>query len=412
MLTGNVGKFRAARAAQGLAFGFATPILTLFFLDKGLNLTQFMVLMGVLNVTITLCEIPTGVVADRVGRKISISVGLSLWFAAFLLMLVTRVYPVLLIAFALWGIAETFVSGADTALLYDSLKAEGREKEAQRIMGTNGAIMQASLVVGSLLSAPLVAATSVRAPMWFALGALPAMLLFFLLMREPTVEQDPGTSPGAAGFRGYLTHSRDSLRTITGSSVVFALILAQVVFQRLFFLTDRPFAQPYLIWVGLAPRDLGFLYAAFGVVNAVCSRLSGAVSRILGDRESRTFLLSFSLALASLAVFAVLGRPAAVIISLLVSHGLRGLSTPAIMASLNRRISSERRAACLSISSASNHFLGMILGPLYGLICDVHSLRVGLLAFLLSFGPLLVLSCRLLVSALHRESKEGRPFAV
>lgn len=74
-LKANVWKFYVYKALWGLGNGLGFPILVLYFLDRGLTLTEFMILMSTLNLSVFVFEVPTGIVADKFSRKWSICIG-------------------------------------------------------------------------------------------------------------------------------------------------------------------------------------------------------------------------------------------------------------------------------------------------------------------------------------------------
>jgi MFS family permease len=119
---------------------FYYPVFALLFLDYGLSLEQFGILNAVWAATIVLCEVPSGALADTIGRRnLLIATGLCMavemgvllmapigggsWL--FILFLITRVVS---------GFAEAAASGADEALAYDSLKAAGKEDQWGRVL--------------------------------------------------------------------------------------------------------------------------------------------------------------------------------------------------------------------------------------------------------------------------------------
>ena len=69
---------------------------------------------------------------------------------------------------------------------------------------------------------------------------------------------------------------------------------------------------------------------------------------------------------------------------------MKGLFEPLIQDSLYRRISSEKRASCLSAAHMGINFLGFFLGPLFGFLADVYSLETSLTVVLWTFGPMLL----------------------
>ena len=75
---------------------------------------------------------PTGAVADRWGRRYSLMLGALMFSVAIFVFGIAENYPILLVSYTAWGLAMTFQSGADTALLYDSLKAIDSEDTSRR----------------------------------------------------------------------------------------------------------------------------------------------------------------------------------------------------------------------------------------------------------------------------------------
>ena len=129
----NIRRFICFRMLFNARFYY--PVYALLFLEHGLSWEDFGILNGIWALTIILLEVPSGALADTLGRKKLLILGaicmvvemLALLFApmngseyVFLLFALNRIVS---------GLAEAAVSGADEALAYDSLKEAGREKE-------------------------------------------------------------------------------------------------------------------------------------------------------------------------------------------------------------------------------------------------------------------------------------------
>ena len=111
------------------------PILVLFLVAKGLSFTEIMVLQSISTIAVVLFEVPTGAVADKIGRKESLLLGSLLWAVSLGNYVVGNSFPMFMLAEVIFSLGATFKSGADNALIYDSLKVMGREKEFQGIEG-------------------------------------------------------------------------------------------------------------------------------------------------------------------------------------------------------------------------------------------------------------------------------------
>lgn len=119
---------------------FYYPVFTILFLDFGLTVAQFSILNAVWAATIVLAEVPSGALADIVGRK------RLLVFATFIMMVEVGIisfvpkaspsiiFVVFLVNRVLSGLAEAAASGADEAIAYDSLTAEGDPGQWGRVL--------------------------------------------------------------------------------------------------------------------------------------------------------------------------------------------------------------------------------------------------------------------------------------
>ena len=137
-LEGNLRRFIAFRLLYSARFYY--PVFTVLFLDYGLTLEQFAILNMVWAVTIVLAEVPSGALADIVGRK------RLLLFAALLMVIEMALIVFAPIGSSRWlflmflgnricsGLSEAAASGADEALAYDSLKALGREEDWSKLL--------------------------------------------------------------------------------------------------------------------------------------------------------------------------------------------------------------------------------------------------------------------------------------
>ena len=94
------------------------------------------------------------------------------------------------------------------------------------------------------------------------------------------------------------------------------------------------------------------------------------------------------------------------VVGLLGIYLMKGLFTPLIETSLNRRLGSEQRASVLSMASMGNNLLGIVLGPLFGYLADAFSLSLSLAIFQWTFGPLLVVGILWVWAALGRTLRQ------
>ncbi|NJL24008.1 MAG: MFS transporter [Calothrix sp. SM1_5_4] len=105
---------------------FSRSIFLIYFSALGFSGTQTGWLQAALFWTSFALEIPSGIFADKFGRKISISGGFLLFALAHTVLATATTFTAALVGFVFWGAAFAFLSGAASALLYDGLKEAGR----------------------------------------------------------------------------------------------------------------------------------------------------------------------------------------------------------------------------------------------------------------------------------------------
>src|SRR5947199_743338 len=214
---GNIWRLFAVQALLG--FILWVPIWVVFLQGKGLSLTQVGLLEGVAWTITAFLEVPTGAIADRWGRKASIAVGASLYGIAMFLILAEALSPAFLVGYALWNSSTAFVSGADSALLYDSLKADGRAAEAAKQSGRYAAIQQASQGIASLVGAAI---ATIDISLCFVICGFLGFAAAGLVL---TIHEPPRTADDGSEYLGYWRNLKRAMRIVASRPVVCALDL-------------------------------------------------------------------------------------------------------------------------------------------------------------------------------------------
>jgi len=126
-------------------------IWMLYLASKGLTLFEIGTLEAIFHITSFLMETPTGIIADLFGRKTSRVLGVMSAIIAGILMVLSNSYFLFAISFVVSALSYNFESGAGEALIYDSLKSEGKESKFMRITGNNEVIYQVTLILSLVL---------------------------------------------------------------------------------------------------------------------------------------------------------------------------------------------------------------------------------------------------------------------
>ena len=357
----NTPQFYAFQILGGLETGFAMPIFVLFFQSKGLNLAEFMALMSIFNLSVFLFEVPSGALADLVGRKTSVILGATgMTLATFGMILFTGFWG-LLIFFALWGLAEALISGADSALLYDSLE---NQDTFARIFGRANTARLSSTVVGTLACGASIDQIGLDAPMWGAFIASAISIVAALTFHEPIRKKNKKRRLG--------TQIRDSISIFSDNRPLLVIALLGMMFHRVCGLVERPLSQPLLLQNGFSESIIGYMHSAFFLAAAL-----GSLWAFFLAKKGDFWAFSGAGGLAILSLI-ILGHAEGhlVVYALAGVFAVRGITFPIVQHSLNRHISSDQRATCLSIAKMGSNFTGVVLGPLFGYIADGYSVGI------------------------------------
>ncbi|MBH1941614.1 MFS transporter [Mobilitalea sibirica] len=126
------------------------PIYSLLFQSKGLSVQHISLLLAIWSLPLVLLEIPTGVLSDRWSRRNMITLGSFFKASCYFLWIFSEGFLLFAIGFVLWGIGEAFISGAEEALLYDSLKSQDKEDIFDQVLGKGRFLAGTGNVIASI----------------------------------------------------------------------------------------------------------------------------------------------------------------------------------------------------------------------------------------------------------------------
>ena len=392
----NITAFYAFRLLIGLQF--LMPIWVIYLTEKrGFSIEQVTLLDAPFWLALVLLEVPTGLIADRFGRRISLLLGALTNTIGITVFAMAANYPLILLSYLVWGAAFTFYSGADAAFLFDTLKALGRQAEYARIFGRSMAFGAATGIVATL-SGPLMAArTDLVVPIYAS--AVSTGLAFIVILG---FMYEPPHSHADEGHPGYVASVRLAFGAIWKSPELRSfvpLVAASIAAMSAVFI----FGQPYLRGHGVATGDVGWFLVFSQVGAVVASLVAHRIARGLGWRVAFTLLpISAIFVLGGLAgadtLWAFPLIPAGAMV--------QALYMPMASDYVNQRVDSAHRATVLSFQSLVT---SLILAPLE-LTLGVFAHRQGLpFAFGVGAGFVLVIAVPLLLFWL-RTGPPGRSF--
>ena len=382
-----------------LAASFIWGINTLFLLDAGLSNVEAFGANAFFTAGMVVFEVPTGVVADVWGRRVSYLLGtLTLSASTFLYWLLWKMgapFWSWAIVSMLLGLGFTFFSGAVEAWLVDALRFAGYDGSLETVMGRGQMVTGAAMLGGSVIGGVIAQATNLGVPFLMRVGVLVAM--FFVaarLMRDLGFTPEPSHRP-----------LRD-MRVLFDQSIEYGLNNPPVRWVML----AAPFSagvgiyafyamQPYLLelWGNSKAYSVAGLAAA---IIAGAQIVGGYLAPLLRRRfrkRTTVLILATTTSFVTLAALGLTNSFYVALVLMTVWAMVFAMELPIRQAYLNDMIPSRQRATVLSFDSLMGSSGGVVIQPALGKIADAYSYSTSLVVgslFELAALPFLVKSRR------------------
>lgn len=346
------------------SFGLISAIYILFFQFIGFSFNDIGLFEAITSIAIILIDLPTGALADFIGRKWTIIIANIFMLAmALLLGFSSGGMLILILAGLLNGLEFSFKSGAKTALIYDTLKELKKEDKFLKISGKINAYARISGIVGMILGAFLFSINP-RLPYW-------TWSIFILLSIITLLSvQEPMKFNRKYNLREHYLDMKHTIKYIFNNK--------KLLWISIFFLIPAVFAESYwdvfsqahLELLNLNPAYLGVVFSIFAGFNALISYYADDIEKKIGEKRS-LYLIIIIEALLFFAM-AYINILIALIIAIIVFTMNREYLELVSDNYQNKHIPSKNRASILSGISFLNNSLfgGAILIWLFGLSID------------------------------------------
>lgn len=260
------------------------PVLAILFIDLGLTLDQFVMLNFIWAITIFLFEVPSGALADTVGRRwLLIAASVLMLVEMLCLLLAFRSTGEMLLTLCILnricsGLSEACASGADEALAYDSLPEQNRsavwDQLLAKVMRWRSVGFVVAMIVGGLvydaetLNTLLPQSHAVPVGVAHMLPVLLVLVQALVCLHITWRMQEPTHAIAGAKLENTLTHILTTARWVFTNPKTLAVVLIGVAVDSIV----RNFAtinSSYYRLIDLPEWTYGFLGALFGVMGFI-----------------------------------------------------------------------------------------------------------------------------------------------
>ena len=375
----NIWKMYVLEIFQNLHF-FSGVLVPFFTVWGGISFSKIMILQAIFAVSIFLFEVPTGAIADRFGRKISLFLSGIIGCIAALIYISYPNFWIFALGEVLFGIGVTLSSGADQALLYDSLKQVKKEKQSKRIFGRWSTMSLIAMMVAAPIGSVIAKYFGLTAPMLITSIPFLCMALWALTLKEPPVKmQDESKDYWKIFFSGLKYFKEHKILRILAFDFIFIQIIAFIII--------------WLYQVVLKSFDFniagyGFVHAGIVLGEIIILNSFVHLEKIFRGKKRYLLFTSFIVGISYLVI--AFASDVYIAIMGIILAGAFGITRNVLFQSyFNKFINSENRATVLSTISMMAWLVASVFNIAVGYMVDWNLkyslIMLGISALILTF---------------------------
>lgn len=351
-----------------------------------LNALQLILIGTIMEVTILLFEMPTGLFADHYGRKRSLALGTLVIGLAHILEGTIPDFWAIAWASALWGVGWTFISGAEQAWIADELDGENLEETFLR----GSQISSFARFVAILASASIAIIWSVQFAILVAGTMLTILSIWAFIILPETKFVKVTRAKGLSGFTHMIATIKTGMKQIRGHTVLVSIALVTLFWGLASEGFDRLYGAHFIEDYDLSESEsiywFGTFYAIAFLLNIV---VLSFVEKQVDGRYAEVLLITNTILIGTMIVFAWTGHFWFAVTMYWVTSALRNVNYPLMSIITNERLQSKGRATTLSMFGQLDAFGQIAGGPLVGLLALYTSVAGGITTSALLILPVL-----------------------
>ena len=357
---------------------FFEPYMIIYFLFNDLNLFLVGVLFSIREIIIYIFEIPSGVIADRYGKKTELVICFMFYIMSFLIFFIATEFYMFVIAMSLYALGEAFRSGTHKSMIMSYMDQENIKSSKTKIYGLTRSYSLIGSMIASLVSIGLVLyLPEIR--YLFLVAIIPYVLDLILILSYPNRLNEKRDVKFS--FKAFIKHNIDNIKYtfMTGRvrNAVFNSASYQATFKSI-----KDYIQPILISMSMGvlifnqfDEDehtkiyIGFIYAVIYLVSAISSRNAYRVKSIGKPGVLIAYIWLFTaIAIGVLSFF--LDSIFVVGMMFLFLYVMMNIRKPLMVERIGDVTDSDKRATVLSAESQTASLLIVVFAPLIGLLAD------------------------------------------
>ncbi len=370
---------------------FFEPFLLLILLGKGLSYLEIGILYAAREISINIMEIPSGLLADTVGRRLTMVFSLLSYIISFLIFYAVSSYVLLFLAMIAFAFGDAFRTGTHKAMIFDYLHSKGWDSQRTYYYGHTRAWSQWGSALSALAAAFLVFWQGSYKSV-FLFTTIPYTLNLFLIMSYPKYLDGPHHTDERKVSEVFMTVLRSLLSSVKKPKLL--RIIANQSLYSGYYKACKDYLQPILKTLALSLPILlsfddqkrtalmvGLVYSVLYGATALVSSRSGRFARRFGELATPlnlTMLVGISLGLLS-GLFLHLTWVTLAVVLYLGIYVLENLRKPMGITYVSEHMRQDSLASALSVESQAESLVAAIIALLLGLFSTLFGVGLGIL---------------------------------
>ncbi len=370
---------------------FFEPFFILFLLEKELSFTQIAFLYSVREILIYLTEIPTGLIADALGRKRTMVWSFGFYIVSFFIFYFSNNLALLLIAMVFFAFGDSFRTGTHKAMIFEYLKIKNWQNQKVDYYGGTRSCSQLGSALSSLIAAAIVFMNNAY-DVIFLVSALPYFLDMLLIISYPDVLDGNKVSLKKAvifkRFNQLIKELIGNLKQLSNLKILFNVSSLSGYFKQskdyLQFIVQS-FAVSLGLFAGISQKQqtsvfIGITFFLLYLITSNASKYSGNIHKQFKNSASALNSLLYAGAFSGL-IAGLFFHYTLYILSVfffVLLYLVENFRKPVGIAYLSEKFNSESLATTLSVESLSKTVYASLLALILGLLSDYFGVGIAL----------------------------------
>ena len=369
---------------------FFDPYLLFYLISSGLSLLEIGILFSIRETMIYLFEIPSGIIADKLGKKTELVLCFLFYIASFVLFFIGGSFVMFVYAIILYGLGEAFRSGTHKAMIMDFMDYHDIKENKSKIYGLTRSYSMIGSALSSVISIVLVLVLP-ELSLLFLIAIVPYIIDLLLIVSYPKyLNEKTNVTFGVKDFFASI-----------GAIVIYVfkekklnVVLFDSASYNAIFKTIKDYIQPMLMMltVGFVIHEslsvddtivviLGVIYTVIFIVSSIVSKHSHKLLNIM-ERDKILCRIWGVNAIVAL-LLGIFNQSFFAVVLLFISlYALLNVRKPVMVEKIGDNTDKDKRTTILSIESQMTSLIIIVIAPLFGYLFDTFG--VDMIFYLIS----------------------------